>query len=99
MNDRNSFISFKIFANFDVFTTKFSLNFRSIKIEIFLFRMKKIVVFFAKISNEKNFNENFRFRSHFRWMNEIFAKEIERKTLTGMQFSAEKMQEFKSTQF
>ena len=24
-------------------------------------------------------NENFCFRSHFRWMNEIFAKEIERK--------------------
>ena len=25
------------------------------------------------------FNENFSFRTHFRWLNEIFAKEIERK--------------------
>ena len=24
------------------------------------------------------FNENFSFRTHFRWLNEIFAKEIER---------------------
>ena len=29
--------------------------------------------------NVREMNENFCFRSHFRWMNEIFAKEIERK--------------------
>ena len=29
--------------------------------------------------SRKIFKENFRFRSHFRWLNEIFAKEIERK--------------------
>jgi len=81
MNEWNSFISLKF--------SRISMYFRSIKIEIFPFRIKNIVFLRKnKILNKgsKNstkmfakMNENIRFRSHFRWLNEIFAKEIERK--------------------
>jgi len=102
------------------FTTKFSFNFRSIKIEIFPFRIKKIVVFQKKIwfwrIDRKYLRISRKFRTNFakKILTKIFVfahifvawTKFSRKrlnenveTLTGMQFSAEKMQEFKSTQF
>jgi len=51
-----SLFSLNIFANFDAFLTSFSFNFRSIKIEIFLVCIKKIV-FLREIFFSWKFNE------------------------------------------
>ena len=40
---------------------------------------KNLNEFRTNFAKKKRFDENFRFRSYFRWLNEIFSNEIKRK--------------------